>query len=200
LHGYTVAEVQRLARLVASQRHPFGIAHDDVLDAARAGIVHTLLTADRQPDATTLLRAAENGITALVDAELREQGRARRSGRGVVAMPHYYRWWWDITADASSPEPGVVGRRALSQILAVLKPHHLDTLQALADHRDHRLAAESLGISGRAYSSRLRKARAAFLALWHEGEEPSRPWRRDHPTAAVRAMKGLRERQRNRAA
>jgi hypothetical protein len=58
-----------------------------------------------------------------------------------------------------------------SQVLALL---------ALAEHGgDHQAAAAALGVSGRVLERRLWRARAAFLAAWHEHEAPPRRWRRD---------------------
>jgi hypothetical protein len=97
-----------------------------------------------------------------------------------------------------------VERRALAEIWAALPAQHRRVLLALAEHGHYAEAAASLGVTQGSYYSLISRARKAFLALWHEGETPSRPWGNDVrgrlPRAknvtviAVRQRERLRER------
>jgi hypothetical protein len=60
-----------------------------------------------------------------------------------------------------------------------MRPANRDALAALAAHGDYRRAVGALGISYVASKSRISEGRREFLALWHDGEAPSRPWVRD---------------------
>lgn len=91
----------------------------------------------------------------------------------------FERYWLDVAAPADSPEEKVTERLALAQIWPCLRPVNREALAALAAHEDYQRAAESLGISYKAFKSRISEGRREFLALWHDGEKPSRPWIRD---------------------
>ena len=53
------------------------------------------------------------------------------------------------------------------------------TLLALAITGDYKQAAALLDMSYHTFHTSLSRARRKFLALWHEGETPSRMWGRD---------------------
>jgi hypothetical protein len=73
----------------------------------------------------------------------------------------------------------VVDHLALAQIWPQLSDLHREALTALATHGQYDLAAASLGVTYQVLILRIRRARAAFKQLWHEGETPSRQWGRD---------------------
>jgi hypothetical protein len=72
-----------------------------------------------------------------------------------------------------------VDRAALWQIWSQLEERHRVALLALATHEDYQAAADAMGVPYATYVTRVRRARHAFYALWHEGETPSRPWGTD---------------------
>jgi hypothetical protein len=73
----------------------------------------------------------------------------------------------------------VIERVALWQIWAMLRPLHQMALLALAAHGDYARAAQATGHTYASFTGLISSARAEFLALWHEGEAPSRIWATD---------------------
>jgi hypothetical protein len=56
-------------------------------------------------------------------------------------------------------------------------PRHQVVLAAVAARQDYTAAAELLGRRRGAVIVQASRARRSFLALWHKGEAPSRPWK-----------------------
>lgn len=80
---------------------------------------------------------------------------------------------------APSHDERVIDRTALWQIWSRLTEVDRSVLMALATHNDYELAAASLNKTYRTFITQIQSARKRFLALWHEGEAPSRVWGRD---------------------
>jgi hypothetical protein len=80
---------------------------------------------------------------------------------------------------APAADTTVVDRIAMWQIWATLRPLHKMAFLALAAHADYAKAAEAVGYPYSTFTALISQARAEFLALWHEGQEPSRPWAND---------------------
>ncbi len=92
---------------------------------------------------------------------------------------NFERYWRAVARPADGPEERLVERLALAQIWPRLTSASRNALTALAVYDDHQRAAAALGISYKAFVSRISEGRSQFLALWHDGETPSRPWVRD---------------------
>jgi hypothetical protein len=67
----------------------------------------------------------------------------------------------------------------LAQIWPRLNDMDRQALTALATANSYTAAANMLGLEYQTFANRVRRARTRFLALWHEGETPSRIWRVD---------------------
>lgn len=180
-HGYTLADLDRLAR-AAITRNPWYRAAD--ADERYAVAWHTiaehLYTADQPPAAHDLIRAAWRAADAHTMRTGEERGHGRARGEhyaGRTDMPRWHAYWETVTRHAASPEEPVVERLALAQIWPRLTLAHQQALTALAAHGDYQAAADAVGASRATFYARVRHARAAVLALWWEGETPRRGWR-----------------------
>ncbi|MFD1832430.1 hypothetical protein ACFSJS_22685 [Streptomyces desertarenae] len=180
-HGYTLTDLDHLARTVATSNLVWWAAsdRDDLYTAAWHGIVEHLYTAHEKPTRTDLRNA---GLTAL-EHDTRNTMRHRgaiHDGRTGQRYAAYWEWAGRATP---GPEATVIDRHALHQIWPRLSPRHRQVLAALAATGDHTQAAAALGLAAGTYRSHLFAARRTFLALWHQGETPSRLWRADQRAA-----------------
>jgi hypothetical protein len=175
--GYTLHELGQIARRATvycrwGDRFPL----PERFEIAWAGVIDYLAGCDSAPDSFEVYKAGMRAIGRASDRELREHGAARGDG-GLVAMPRFGIYWLPKTGPAADTR--VVERVALWQIWEVLRPLHQMALLALAAHGDYAAAAQAAGYPYTSFTSLVSDARAEFLALWHEGEAPSRIWAAD---------------------
>lgn len=176
LHGYTLEAIDHLTRYaIRLDRWYYAGDIDERFDAVRHAIVERLLTSTHTPDRHDLIQTGLRASTSNIATEARVHGRDVNRVRPVLGFYKY----WEPTHRGASPESHVVDRHALTQIWPLLLPREQAALTALAATDDYRLAAESLGIPAGTMNAHLHAARKRFLALWHEGETPSRLWRND---------------------
>jgi hypothetical protein len=97
-------------------------------------------------------------------------------------MPSFVRYWAGAGAATPSPEGRIVEREALAQIWPTLTELERRAVLAFAAHGSAEVACVALGMTRRAFLSRLNAARARFRTWWHEGETPSVKWRPDSAT------------------
>lgn len=178
LHGYTLADIGDLARRVVSNNRHWWPAGDraDQHDTAWHGIAERLCSAAEAPSRLDLMEAGRHALSRDVRDQMRHHG-ARTDGTNNGAG--FARYWGWAAFSFPSPETGVTERVALTQILAALTPRQREAVTALAVQGDYVLAAQALGIRPQTFRSLLGRARKDYLALWHEGEVPSRPWGTD---------------------
>jgi hypothetical protein len=194
-HGYTLSVVNEMA-VSAVMRGAWyrSLPLTERLDAAYGAIIEHLYATDVKPDSGELFRAAWNAMRRHVEDDWHTRGVSRRSSvyDGAKTMPSYWRYWSSHAQNTVSHENRLVEQIALWQIWDELRPSHQRILTALAELDDHRLAATSLGYTKRSgYSVMLSDARRAFLRLWHEHEQPSKPWghdRRKNPDLKTRSL------------
>lgn len=180
-HGYTVAELDRVARkaaLVSRWRFPL---FAERLDLARFAIAEHLLTTQEPPEFWSLVNLGEQAITAHVEREGRYKGVyvADSSFAMGTAMPRYWRYWSSASQPTRSPENRIVDVLALQQIWRRLTRSHQTVLVALATYGDYQEAAAALGKPYHSFVSTISTARQQFLRLWHQHETPSVVWGRD---------------------
>jgi hypothetical protein len=171
-HGYTMSDLDSIARIAAARRGA-GYAYAE----AWSGAAELLCgTADR-PQFYELLQSAMNGIDRETRAYMHARGLYDSSSAATGSQ--FYRFWAGAPRLASPWEDDVVDRLAFLQVWPWLSPLHQEALVTLATVDQYDLAAEALGISYAAFILRVRRARAAFRSLWHDWESPSRTWGRD---------------------
>lgn len=178
IHGYTMADIHRMAQLAANTSWARGGDYIDRFEAAWHAIVEALLTSVEVPDRHALVAVGQVGTRDDVRAEMRHRGANaddRSSGYGVGK--NFNRYWWQ--RHTVSPEARVVDAVALQQIWPRLTGQQRRDLLLYATTGDLGAAAEAAGMQRQAYVLALNRARRAFRRLWHEGETPSRMWRQD---------------------
>lgn len=178
IHGYTMADIHRIAQLAANTSWSRGGDYLDRFEAAWHAIVEELLTADSLPDRHALVTVGQVATRDDVRAEMRHRGANaddRSSGYGVGK--NFNRYWWQ--RHTVSPEAQIVDQVALRQIWPRLTPLQRRDLLLYATTGNLGTAAKAAGMQRQAYVLALNRARRAFRRLWHEGEPPSRMWRQD---------------------
>jgi len=175
MHGYTVADLDGIAASVVRHNMGWWPAGDraDQHDTAWEGIVEHLCAAQQPPARHELMEAGRRALATEVKDQMRHRG-TRTDGTNNGA--NFARYWLWYAARVPSPETMITDHVALRQILATLTPRQQAAVNALAVREDYVLAAQMLGIEPQTFRSLLGRARKDFLALWHEGEKPSRLW------------------------
>jgi hypothetical protein len=188
-HGYTVADLERLARKAAFASRWRFLPLSERRDIARFAIVEHLLTTPEGPEYWFLVSLGETAIWAHVEKEGRYRGRYIASSHVEpgTGMPRFHRYWTTAAQPTRSPEDRIVDVMALKQIWSRLSRPHQAVLLALAAHDDYQVAAASLGREYHGFVSTVSTARQQFLRLWHQHETPSRVWGRHRPNTTSRA-------------
>lgn len=185
--GWTLADLDEIVRRGINRTHQYRACDADERYAAGwHAAVELLYTATEPPDAPDLYRAAWRAADYLTTRTAAERGISRSRGdayTGRTDVPKWHAYWTTVVRHTASPEEPVVERTALAQIWPRLQPRYQTALQALAAHDDYQAAADSLGLRRDTFYAQVRHARNAVLALWWEGETPSRGWRDRRATA-----------------
>lgn len=176
MHGYTLANLDDISRhaLHLNRWHTASGARDRY-DAAWHAIVEHILTAEQAPTRRELIGVAIRASDMHVRSEMHHHGLS--SDDFGQPMPAFGRYWG--SAPTPSPEARVVERQALEQIWPSLTAGQQKALSVLAATEDYDRAAEACGIAVGTLRVQVSSGRRRFLALWHEGETPSRQWRTD---------------------
>ncbi|MGR6922626.1 hypothetical protein ACU635_50945 [[Actinomadura] parvosata] len=186
-HGYNLADLQQLTRFALRRVYGSNVDYRARHDVAWSAIAEALYAApdDQPPAPSDLLDAAQKAMVRHVRDEMHHHGRDRHnSGQ---AMPMFASYWEGMQGRSPSPEGQVVEKTALWQIWPRLTDREREVLLALAAHENYRAAAEALGANPATFNVNVSKARKRFLALWHEGETPSRVWGTDRRTGSYTA-------------
>jgi DNA-directed RNA polymerase specialized sigma24 family protein len=199
-YGYTLNNLDRLARAAMLRSRAGGWAAgtdpDERYATAWHAIAAYLYQADTAPTAYELIGQALAALQRDHD-EFRHDHGWRDNARAFGVF------WLDTAAATPGPEHRIIERAALTQIWPQLQPYQQRALTALATFESYQQAADALGLSYKTFASTISQARRRFLELWHEGEEPSRPWgndrrrsegtRRNAVTRHVKYRKGRRK-------
>jgi helix-turn-helix protein len=182
-HGYTLAHLNELAvRAVRVQRFNRQVDFTVRVEIAWSAIAESLYAADEPPAPDDLIRAAWAAIGDDTDRTYRAHGwNTHDRYAGITSR---FQQYWAGVGITRSPEEPIVERITLSQIWPRLSPSHRQLLLAMAVYEDYGRAAEALQKSRKSFTTQLSQARRAFLALWHDGEQPSRPWGYDRRASA----------------
>lgn len=179
--GYTLAEVERLAKVAAGTTltNP-GDTMADRVDDAWSAIVERLYADPTPIEPGQLVWVGRKALYRADRATWHHHGvfKANNHGtrHGLGSMPAFQSYWWRPVATV---EGKVVDRLAFAQIWPRLSPSMQEAVVAVAIYGDQQLAAQATGKPH--LRSALRNARIRFLELWHEGETPSKKWGYDHP-------------------
>jgi hypothetical protein len=164
-------DLDRIALKAAGTHWNRSLSHADRVQAAWSAAAEALTVSADLPE-EDLLRAARDGISDLEASTRRFYGLSQASGYREVTGAFGAYWW---QPPLSGWENAVVERIALGQVWAAISRADRQVLRALADAGgDQAKAAATLGVPYAAYRGRLGRARKAFRALWHEGEQPPR--------------------------
>lgn len=179
-HGYTLTTIANLTRIATLTA---GAAAGDFLDRydiAWSAIVEELYGAGEPPAERDLIGVGCNAIWRELRASMHTHGIRAAERGGNEAAPGFERFWRWHAMPVASPEERVVERVALTQILPELTRLQREALvtYAAAGFSTER-AGMALAVKQSTASARVDYARAQFLRLWHEGEVPSRKWRKN---------------------
>lgn len=169
-HGYTVANVSRLAYTAirgAAQRGAHDL--DEKRSIAIAAIIEELHRHECDPGTSALLRAGERAMDNARTTEWSSWGYNRKTGQPQKGFQPYWRPGIGTPLDEAVAE-----RVAVHQIFATLTDRQQEVLRALLKAGDRRAAALLLDVDPTTVSGVLGNARRAFNALWHEHETPRR--------------------------
>lgn len=176
-HGFTLTDLDRMARVSVYMAWPRAMDYQDRYETAWSAIAERLYADDVEPSERDLKTVGCNAVNRLAQDQGRHRGVDRRnSDAGFEGAARFLSFWELFRRSVHSPEDGVVDRLALSQIWPRLSETHRMVLTAMAVHADNVTAAEAVGKTYATFNSHLRNARREFLTLWHEGELPSRVW------------------------
>jgi hypothetical protein len=172
--GYTLADIDQFARI--ANRTVWTTAGDDSdrFETAWHGVVEALCAAEHWIPRHTLISAGQRAVLDMIGDHLRHHGWHRGQRRAVFET--YWADWLHFRS--TSPEAGVVERVALMQVFVCLSPRQRKALLALAACGDYASAATAAGMSRSLLTVTLSNARRRFIALWMEGETPTK--RREH--------------------
>ncbi|RKR92825.1 hypothetical protein BDK92_7307 [Micromonospora pisi] len=201
--GYTLADLQRVARSAAATTRAMAGDYDDRYAEAFGAAAERLYEAEHWIPEHKLFQAAQDSLWTENRKTLSYRGAAYRNDEGWGESgtgPNFVTYWTDVTRVTPSPENHIVDRLALAQILPTLTERQREVIGALAAFDDHALARAALGDLS-CYATHLANARRRFLSYWHEGEVPSRPWGTDRRGAnASRLVTVMRKRKGSRKA
>lgn len=172
--GYTLADVQEIARKAAFTNRFMASDFRDRVDAAWHAVVVELYTAEQPPTIHDLATVARAAVWAMVRDHHQTYGYADREwAAGYASAPRFVAYW---TEPPGTPmEERVVERVATPQVWWALSDRDRQVLAAFAAAGDNRSAAAALGMPVGSFRTYISQARRAWLALWHEGETPPRP-------------------------
>jgi hypothetical protein len=186
LHGYTLADLERLSRLSAGTAHAnAGWSITERCEIAWSGMAEALVVATEPPAQADLVAAGRQAIYRGVRADLHHHGVSKRDPlAGIGSMRAFAAYWWYWAALTSAgPEERVVDRTALAQIWTRLTERDRQALVALAVHETYRAAAEALGISYDRFKERVHFARRRFRRLWFWPDADPGCWGTDRRVA-----------------
>jgi hypothetical protein len=167
-HGYTVADVSRMAWAAirsAAQRGAHDL--DEKRSIAIAAIIEELHAHECDPGGNVLMHAGERAMENATQRNWANWGYNSKTKQFQAGFQPYWR------PGAGTPlDEAVAERIAVHQILATLTDRQQEVVRTLVAVGDRRAAAAQLGIDPTTVSAILGNARRAFSVLWHEHETP----------------------------
>lgn len=170
-HGYTLDNLDHLTRRALIRCHGSGLEYTDRYMVAYEAVTIALMEADEAPEEADLVAAGQYAVSSASAAEYRHHGVTTSDGVG----PRFGAYWLSVAGAAPSPEERIDERIALTQIWPHLTDMQRESLVMFAVTDQRAKAAEALGVREGTMASRIREARKAALALWHDHETPAPP-------------------------
>jgi hypothetical protein len=181
-HGYCLTDLDRMTRQAVFYARWTTISTiAERYDVARYSIVERLYdSTQEQPTERELTMIGKRAVCRYADDEYQVHGVNPKEWRDGVTRGRFMVFWLDLVQHSGSHETHVIDILAVRQIWPRLTIRNRKVLLALALHGDYERAAKAIGMTRNTFIDKLSEARKQFLRYWHEGEQPSRIWGRDH--------------------
>jgi hypothetical protein len=179
-HGYNMTDLHKATVSAVIEARWRIRSFDEFYDVARFSIIEHLYEAEERPHWYDLVHAGKRAIRRYLEDDFSVHGQDLNSMSAQISRVRFRMFWWDQSEPTGSCENHVIDIMAVRQIWPRLTDRNKCLLKVLAIHGDYDSAARSLGITRNTFIDKLSEARKQFLRLWHEGEQPSRIWGRDH--------------------
>jgi DNA-directed RNA polymerase specialized sigma24 family protein len=174
-HGYTLADLDVLAKSAAANNHTMAADHRDLYHAAWSAIVDLLYASEYPPARHDLAREGKAAIWRLVRDHRQTYGYHERDWYNGIGSGPRFATYWHQPAEAPYEER-FTDHLAVGQVFAALPARLQQVLLAAAAHDgDYIAAATALDMPPGSYRTWLSQARRAAAALWHAPEHPYRP-------------------------
>ncbi|MBB3041161.1 hypothetical protein [Nocardioides soli] len=167
--GYTMADVDRLARFTARIRNTSLVGFDERYETAWLAIIERLYDGPEMPTSEDLIQVGKGAIRDEVNALLHHRGINNYTYQDT---PNSWKYWSVISAADEDFTGRLVERLALPQVLALLTPGEYEAIAALAANGTQAAAAAAVGIKPSAFTARIARARQRIIEAWFEHETP----------------------------
>lgn len=185
--GYTLDDLDRFARVACQTAHTMAADVGDRYAEAYGEIAAHLYSAETWPSEPDLIRVGKDAIRDWSRGTHRTHGMHIDGGDGLPIATAIY--WWSQSRPTPSPENRIVDLAAFKAIWPWLHAEGRDALETLAAFDgDYRKAATALGLTFKQLRSHVDRAVRLFLALWHDGESPSKVWRQSYRRVEAKAL------------
>jgi hypothetical protein len=163
-HGYTLADLDCMARQACTYDRSHASDADTRYQVAWSAIAEALIAAPHWPRRESLVQIGWQAIYREVREMQHTFGcRGDTANRGVASTPRFVQYWY---SPVYAFEEDLIDRLALPVILATLTDSEREAVVALAVHDDYRVAAAALGLTPSAFTVRLSAARRRFRRRW----------------------------------
>lgn len=176
VHGYTMADLDRAARIAAGKSFSRVLPEVDRYEAAWHAIAELLYSAPASPTFRDLLDAGRDAINRENKSHWQNHGISQDTRQHTGSYERYWegiaptvgrhgRWPEDFTEAATE-------RLALPQVLGLLNEDEYEAIATLAVHGSRRAAMTALGIGSTTLDRRLTSARRRIVEAWFAPDRP----------------------------
>ncbi len=175
VHGFTMADLDRIARAASRLRHYIrSVDENDRYECAWHAAAERLYSSVEPPRYMDLVLAGLTAIQKEVGAHLRHHGIDRNTWEPA---PRFTLYWDASTVDRPGRWPEdftdhVTERMALPQVLGLLTAMEYEAVSALAAHGSQVAAASAVGVSPHVFQQRIGRARRRIAEAWLAPDQP----------------------------
>lgn len=184
-HGYTMGDVDRMARRAARSVRMTPFDFIERYEHAWYGVVEMLYSSHSTPTEYALVTAGMRCVSDVYSDTLRHHGVSRSDAHTGQRFAEYWRTPGHTTTHEDFVDR-LTERMALPRVLALLTPEEYEALAARAASSSDNAAAAMLGMTFMQYRPRLKRARERIVDAWFAPETP-RPVGVPRATAVQRA-------------